>query len=209
MRMPPPRLPTALVAVAAALALLAAGCGDDGDAGPTRAQPAHAAALERARAVEAAVADWAASGTLDEARAAAEHARNLITGPRVRGAGDADGNGRVREVRIGLLPGEDGTPGLATALARGCPLQDVLGGSWADPTARWDELFVRIEEWTPSNNRFPELPSHAQRVVGWASLTLAATSLAEAREHSGHAAAHARLVTDAIREPDASPCPGG
>ncbi len=199
------------------LVLVAGGCGGDGE-DRTRASRNGTAqdadggndtAIERARAVEDAVARWAQAATLMKAKAGAEAARNLITGPTVQGAGDADGDGRATRVRVGLLPGDDGSPGLATAVEGGCVLRDVLGGSWDRPKERWGELLTRIEEWSATNNRFPELPSHAQRTAGWATLTLSATSIEEAREYAGHAVGHAAIVTQALRAPAARPCPGG
>lgn len=187
------------------------GCGGSPAASttPQSTDRARAAGVQRAEAVQRAVSRWSRATTLQAAQAAAEEARNLVTGPHVPGAGDANGDGRVKGVSIGLLPGADGGPGLASELASGCVQRDVLGGSWADPQQRWNDVIRRIEEWTPQNNPFPELPSHAQRVVGWASLTLKATRLNEAHEYSRHAADHARVVIAAITDPSASPCPGG
>lgn len=193
------------------LVLALTGCGDGGSgaATTTPGDDTQRAALDRAAAVEDAVRTWSDAATLAEAQAAAERARNLITGPHVSGAGDGDGDGDVEPVAVGLLPGDDGSPGLASTLTGACVQRDVLGGSWDDPPARWDEVLRRIETWAPGANRFPELPSHAQRVVGWASLTLAADDVAEAHEYAGHALGHARITTEALQEPDEQPCPGG
>jgi len=60
----------------------------------------------------------------------------------------------------------------------------------------------------PDNNTFPALPSHAQRVVGWATLTLRTHSLADALQYSGHATGHARVVHQSLEDPGAEPCPG-
>lgn len=194
------------LALVACAALALGACGDDDDPPATAgAQPA----LERAEAIEDAVAAWADAPTLDEAQRHAEDARNLITGPAVQGAGDIDGDGSAEPVDEGLLPGDDGSAGLATGLPGRCVELDVLGGAWDEPAERWDDVLRRIDAWTPQNNPFPELPSHAQRVVGWATLTVRADDLADAREYSSHAASHAALVTRALRDPDADPCPGG
>lgn len=194
------------------LAALSSGCADD--AGPTATPtssptPARSGALDRSLAVQRDVVRWAEAKTLTEAKASAERARNLITGPDVREAGDADGDGELGTVAVGLLPGEGGKPGLASPVVGECVRRDVLGGSWSDPVARWEEVYRRIEQWAPDNNTFPALLSHAQRVVGWASLTIQADRLAQAREFSGHAALHADVVVDALRTPQADPCPGG
>ncbi len=198
-----------LVAAVLTMVLLV-GCGEASKARPEAAAPAPAvdSALDRSRQVEQAVGRWAAASTLADAKADAERARNLITGPHVTGAGDGDGNGKTEPVSVGLLPGDDGSAGLSGPPASGCVQRDVLGGSWAQPERRWADVLGRIARYSPTNNEFPGLPSHAQRVVGWASLTLAATTLDEALEYSGHAVGHARIVTDALREPTASPCPG-
>jgi len=199
--------------VGLALATLV-GCGGektDGSSGDEHAPTASVSrriALDRADAVQAATRRWADASTLTQAQAAAEDARNLITGPHAPGAWDANADGESVRVDAGLLPGEDGSEGLASSLATGCVERDVLGGSWADPEDRWEELTERIEQWRPDNNTFPALPSHAQRVVGWATLTLRADGLAQALKHSGHASGHAQIVREALRDPEASPCPG-
>lgn len=203
-----------------ALALGAYGCGSDDDdpagvslgAAATAAQGTDGerlAAIERSIAVEDAVTQWSRAASVVEAKAAAEEARNLITGPTVAGAGDADRDGRVATVRVGLLPGDDGSLGLASAVHGACVSRAVLGGSWEHPAARWAQLLTRIDEWSASNNRFPELPSHAQRTVGWATLTLDAATIEEAREYAGHAGGHAAIVTQALRAPAAERCAGG
>ncbi len=196
-----------------ALTLLAGCAGQSGDDPSAKTVvPATAkatrAALDRAAAVQAAVRRWARATTLPAAQAAAEDARNLVTGPHAPGAGDADEDGRLRRVAVGLLPGEDGSPGLAASPATGCVQRNVLGGSWADPKARWSALTRRIDAWRPDHNTFPALPSHAQRVVGWATLTLRTPSLADAVQYAGHATGHARVVRRSLEDPAADPCPG-
>ena len=62
---------------------------------------------------------------------------------------------------------------------------------------------TRIAAWTESNNTFPALASHPQRVVGWASLTLNTskvdtTSLDAAHEYAGHAQIHLTQTRQAL-----------
>ena len=150
------------------------------------------------------VSDWREAENLDEAKAAAEAAANHLTGPQGPGYGDRDGDGQLRGPSdAGVLPGVNGDPrGFALqamdAGAPECVAADVLGGSWADPRARWSELESAVAQWTYDNNTFPGLPSHAQRIVGWAELTLATDSLDEAREFGGHAAIHVRISSQAL-----------
>lgn len=197
-------------AVTLALAGLVAGCGSSSQPTPSggASSKERSAAVIRAEAIQSAVRRWASAETLADAKAAAEEARNLVTGPTVAGAGDADHDGRAKPVRIGLLPGADGSRGLASSLATGCVQRDVLGGSWSQPAKRWADVGRRIGDWRPANNTFPGLPSHAQRVVGWASLTLRSRQLSDAVEFSGHATGHARIVLAAIKNPGTTPCPG-
>ncbi|MGQ0831870.1 MAG: hypothetical protein ACT4OV_09350 [Microthrixaceae bacterium] len=158
------------------------------------------AAEERVDAISAAVSRWEAATDLPAARAAAEEARNLVTGPGVLGAGDLDHNGTIDgSATTGLLPGDDGGAGLATPLGT-CALveRDVLGGPWLDPAGRWATVAAAITGWTSSNNTFPSLASHPQRVVGWATLTLSATALATAHEDAGHARLHVAVTQDAL-----------
>lgn len=131
----------------------------------------------------------------------AESVGNLVVGPTGPGYGDTDRDGKVAgKVADGLLPGLAGAPGLASDDPNECTRRDVLGGSWADPEARWADLKERIDDWRPDNNRFPELPSHAQRVVGWSTLALGADSVAEIREYAGHAIGHVQVVQAAISD---------
>lgn len=111
-------------------------------------------------------------------------------------AGSATGGEPGQDPR-GLLPGLTGQPGLGLP-ASSCVEQDVLGGSFLDASGRWDTLRAAIGEWSPGNNTFPSLPSHPQRVVGWASLTLATEDLDLAHEYSGHAGLHVDITRDAL-----------
>lgn len=194
-----------LAALLASLASsVACGAGRTTRVEPTPAageSPHRAALAERLAAIDRAVSAWQAASDLPAARRAAEEARNLVVGADGPSYGDADGDGTVRgAVAAGLLPGLTGVAGLAAEEDGACVERDVLGGPWADPAARWAELDARIAAWTPTNNTFPTLPSHPQRVVGWATLALRARSVEEAVEYAGHARLHvdvsARALTD-------------
>jgi len=191
----------------AAAALAAVASSSDASASRLAGPSAAGAALVRAVAIQVAVRRWAQASTLHAAQVAAREARSLVTGPHAGGLGAADGGAVDHRIRVGLLPGSDGTPGLANPGATGCVLSDVLGGSWANPRARWAAALGRINGWTPANNTFPGFPSHAQRIVGWATLTLRARTLAQAHAYSGHATGHADVVVSALRDPAAHPCP--
>lgn len=158
-----------------------------------------ASVQQRLAALQAAVDTWERADDLTAAKAAAETARNLVTGPEVADYGDLDGDGRIGGANAtGLLPGEQGQPGLVTSPAPACVEQDVLGGSWDDPVARWQEVRTRIGAWRETHNTFPALASHPQRVVGWASLALATRSMELAREYAGHAQLHVRVTLEAL-----------
>lgn len=188
----------------AALAIVVAACGGGST---TATSPAShissadsAAAAQRVDAISAAVSRWEAAADLPAAHAAAEEARNLVTGPHTLAAGDIDHNGTIDgAATTGLLPGDDGSTGLATPLAE-CALveQNVLGGPWTDPAGRWAAVAAATAGWTSSNNTFPSLPSHPQRIVGWATLALSATALATAHEYVGHARLHVTVTQDAL-----------
>ncbi|MGD9997640.1 MAG: hypothetical protein AB7L17_05865 [Ilumatobacteraceae bacterium] len=157
-----------------------------------------AALTARLGEVDAAVTAWQESTDLAGARAAAERARNLIVGPAGPYYGDADGDGSIGgQSDIGLLPGLDGEAGIATDGFDACVTRDVLGGSWTDPAERWAILDAKIQQWSPGNNTFPSLPSHPQRIIGWATLALGATTLDEALEYGGHAHLHIGIASGA------------
>jgi len=193
--------------LATALTLLLVGCSgassqpptspDASVASPTPAPSAPAASADlpaldaRLVAIDDAINRWRSAADLASAHRAAEEARNLVVGPAGPGYGDADGDGTIEGVTdIGLLPGLAGEPGLATAAAGACVERDVLGGSWVDPAERWSIMETAIGAWSESNNTFPSLPSHPQRIVSWATLALAAPDLATALEYGGHAHLH-------------------
>lgn len=194
----------------ALLTFLLTSCASASDAvgTPTAAETGHgstgslaAPVQQRLAALQAAVDVWERADDLTTAKAAAETARNLVTGPDVSGYGDVDEDGRTGGAsEIGLLPGEQGQPGLVTSPASACVERDVLGGSWDNPAARWEEVHTRITAWSRTNNTFPALASHPQRVVGWASLTLATPSLELAREYASHAQLHVRIAREALND---------
>lgn len=197
---PRPRRFHALCAVAAFVLLLNA-CGSrERPTLESSASDATSAAAQRIERISQAVGRWDAATSLPAAKAAAEEARNLITGPHALMAGDLDHDGEnAGNAVVGLLPGDDGSPGLATPLAS-CALieRDVLGGPWTDPLGRWTTLTNAITAWTSTNNTFPALPSHPQRIVGWATLTLASNDLEVAHEYAGHARLHVNVTEQAL-----------
>lgn len=147
---------------------------------------------DRIDALQTKVSTWANATDLRQAQEAAEGARNLVVGPDGPYYGDATDDGQVSgQSDRGLLPGLDGQDGIAsTATDNQCVVDDVLGGSWEDPRQRWDILDNAIAGWSPTSNPFPTLPSHPQRVVGWATLTLQTDDLQQAIEFAGHAQLH-------------------
>jgi len=155
----------------------------------------------RLEAIDQAVADWRDSESIEAAHAAAETAANLVVGPDGPGYRDRDGNGEIGgETDAGLLPGEDGSPaGLAGPPAvNDCIASDVLGGTWSDPMAEWQEMITAIEQWRPDNNTMPTLASHPMRIVGWATFTLSSESLDLAHEYGGHAKLHVDVSVAAL-----------
>lgn len=168
------------------------------------------AVIQRLDAIDAAVADWRDAGTLPEAKAAAELALNLVVGPDNPLYADGDGDGTVRGLRqeLGLLPGLVWGGIAQDAADNPCVEADVLGGSWADDgvsnsAARWAEAQAVYAAWTPERNTMPTLASHPQRVVGWATLTLALDDAAPgaldtAHEYAGHAQLHVDVSREAV-----------
>lgn len=202
----PARRSTALAAIALAV-LAVVGCGSAAQSSGASSPPESIATADpglldaRLNAIDGAVGRWRSATDLATAQRAAEEARNLVVGPHGPTYGDADGNGTVDGASaIGLLPGLGGEPGLATAATGPCVERDVLGGSWADPAARWSILEAAISAWTPSNNTFPGLPSHPQRIVGWATLSLATAELPTALEYGGHAQLHVDAALRAVSD---------
>jgi hypothetical protein len=191
---------------AAAAAIILASCGGTSTTSETgRTEPPPAAEdvssfSERMIAVDEAVAAWRSAASVEAAQAAAEAAANLVVGPNGPGYGDRNGDGVVSgESTVGVLPGLDGTPGLASALAaNGCVTRDVLGGSWTDPAAEWGAMLTAIDDWRADNNTMPTLASHPMCIVGWATFTLGSEALDEAHEYGGHAKLHVDVALSAL-----------
>ncbi|TFG68938.1 MAG: hypothetical protein E4H24_02245 [Thermomicrobiales bacterium] len=195
-----------------AFAFLMIGCGSgqgtgaaDPVATPLSSNSADQRALEhRLSEIDDAVSRWQAAVDLVAVGAAAEAARNLVVGPDGPGYGDADGDGTVTGANaVGLLPGLAGQHGPATeaaGAAGACVVRDVLGWSWGDPSARWAILADAIAAWSPASNTFPSLPSHPQRIVGWATLALGADDLPTALEFGGHARLHIDIASRAVTD---------
>jgi hypothetical protein len=57
-----------------------------------------------------------------------------------------------------------------------------------------------IAAWSPASNTFPSLPSHPQRIVGWATLALGADDLPTALEVGGHARLHIDIASRAVTD---------
>ena len=156
---------------------------------------------DRVDTIDDAVDVWRNATSVASAHSAAESALNLVVGPNGPGYGDRDGNGVVSgATEVGLLPGLDGTPtGLAMLLSPSeCVARDILGGTWTEPGDEWNRMLTAIDEWRPDNNTMPTLPSHPMRVVGWATFTLASTSLDDAHEYAGHANLHVNITRRAF-----------
>lgn len=166
------------------------------------AKPADRTALvARLDAIDAAIAEWRGAPTLAAAKAGAEKARNLITGPAGPGSGDLDGDGTIGgQVETGLLPGLAGEAGMASGDPNPCMITDVLGGDFSQAAIRWATMDRAIANWRPDNNTFPSLSSHPQRIAGWATLTLQRADLTQAREYAGHAQLHADRTRAAITQ---------
>jgi hypothetical protein len=169
---------------------------------PARAAVAPTAAEtlgSRLALLDQAVIRWRQAPTLRVAHEAAEEARNLVVGANGPFYGDADRDGKIGGANsMGVLPGLRGEAGLANPNENGCVVADVLGGRWSDPAMRWSQLQSAIARWRPTTNTFPSLPSHPQRVVGWASLTLNSNRLADAHEYARHARLHVDISLRAL-----------
>lgn len=191
-----------LVGIMVVLALV--GCGSsDGASVPsdTRESPPPTALDERLSAIDRAIERWRAASDLTVVHRAAEEVRNLVVGPDGPSYGDADGDGTVSGAsESGLLPGLDGQAGIADGAAGACIERDVMGGSWDDPHGRWAVLEAAIAGWSPTNNTFPTLPSHPQRIVGWSTLALATSDLETAIEYGGHAHLHVDIARAAVSD---------
>lgn len=163
------------------------------------APPAAENLRSRLALLDRAVTRWQGAPSLRVAHEAAEEARNLVVGANGPFYGDADRDGKTSGANsIGVLPGLRGEPGLADPGDNGCVIADVLGGPWSDPALRWSRLQAAVASWAPARNTFPSLPSHPQRVVGWASLALKSNSLADAREYASHARLHVDISRRAV-----------
>ncbi|WP_062293206.1 hypothetical protein [Demequina phytophila] len=159
---------------------------------PTPASDMPPEVAERFDQLTVAIDGWEDAGSIEEARANAEAARNLVMGAHGPLYGDGDEDGEIAgSSSTGLLPGYGGEPGLVHDPAvNPCVEADVLGGSWETPAARWDEVTSAIDAWDVTENTFPSLASHPQRIVGWATLTLETDTLDAALEYAGHARLH-------------------
>lgn len=167
-------------------------------------EPANAGPAElgpRLALIENAVGRWRRAANLTEAKSAAEEARNLVVGEAGPYFGDADRDGVTRGAsKSGLLPGLRGEEALARPEDGDCVVRDILGGSWNEPSKRWAVLDTAIKSWSPSRNTFPMLPSHPQRIVGWATLALSTDSLAMAKEYGGHAQLHINVSSNSLAQ---------
>ncbi len=160
------------------------------------AEPGHRLAL-----IENAIGRWRRAANLTEVRSAAEEARNLVVGEAGPYYGDADRDGVIRGAsKSGLIPGLRGEDAVAQPGNGDCVVRDILGGSWNEPSERWSVLDAAIKSWTPSRNTFPALPSHPQRIVGWATLALSTNGLEPAKEYGGHAQLHIDVSSKAFTQ---------
>ena len=155
----------------------------------------------RLLSLDSAVSRWQRAPDLNSARRAAEEARNVIVGAAGPYYGDGNEDGRISGANsVGILPGLRGEAGLASPDDGPCVVAHVLGGSWQNPAQRWATLETAISRWTSVRNPFPYLPSHIQRVVGWASLALKARDVTEAREYARHARLHVDVALKAVTQ---------
>ncbi|MEV8268189.1 hypothetical protein [Microbacterium sp. NPDC076911] len=191
----------ALVAFPLALTVALGGCATGAsDVENDEVSPAVAELSERLGETTVAISAWHDAEDLAELKQAAEQVRNLVTGEVGPYYGDADGDGTVSgAMTVGVLPGLEGEPGLASIIEGDCLEQDVLGGDWSDPAERWQILDDAIVAWAPTNNTFPSLPSHPQRTIGWATLALNEDDLETAREFASHAQLHINVTAAALQ----------
>ncbi|WP_396668357.1 hypothetical protein [Microbacterium sp. R86528] len=194
----------ALVAIPLALTLALAGCATgSSDVDNVEGSPAVAELSERLGETTVAISAWQDAEDLAELKQAAEQVRNLVTGEAGPYYGDADGDDIVTgAATVGVLPGLEGEPGLASIIEGDCLEQDVLGGDWSAPAERWQILDDAIVAWAPTNNTFPSLPSHPQRTIGWATLALNEDDLETAREFASHAQLHINVSAAALQNCD-------
>ena len=155
------------LAAAVLCALVMTACGSDTKPAPSSV--AQSALTDRVEAIQSAITAWKSAADLTSVQVDAETARNLVVGPAGPGYGDTNGDGTIQGAsEIGLLPGLHGEPGLIQAVpVTRCVDHDVLGGNWSDPADRWAAALTAVRNWTPTNNTFPTLPSHPQRIYGW------------------------------------------
>jgi hypothetical protein len=194
-----------LSSVVLTLALAVAACGgadstsSSGSSKTTATKRAQASSADVAAVrasltgIQAEVTAWHGAKTAAEAHTHAEAAVNLIEGPKGPDYGDIDKDGTLSgENTMGLLPG-DGIDGIASPLAGGCADAPILGGSWkADEVAqRWADVHGRVANFTQGNDRFRDLDSRPQRIVGYALLGLKFPGLASSQSFSDRAPAPA------------------
>jgi len=202
------------IALAVIVALAIGGCGTN----ESKAKGGHSATVSRSASVETAkdraaelglrlaaienaIGRWRRAANLAQAKSAAEEARNLVVGAAGPYYGDADRDNVIRGAsKRGLLPGLRGEDALAQAGDGDCVDRDILGGDWNEPSRRWAILDAAIKSWSPSRNTFPALPSHPQRIVGWATLALSTNSLDTAKQYAGHAQLHIDVSTKAFTQ---------
>jgi predicted small secreted protein len=189
-----------LIAPFLLLAFAITACGDDTPEGANEDVEAFTL-RERLVRIDDAVVVWEDATTIEDAHAAAETAANLVTGSGGPGYGDRDGDGEVGgETDFGVLMGVDGEPvGLADAVSdNSCVVDDVLGGAWDDPAARWAQLDEVVAGWSDDSTSMTDLASHPMRIVGWAMLALDTDDLDAAVEYAGHAQLHVDVSLEAL-----------
>jgi hypothetical protein len=143
---------------------------------------------------------------LEDAKSAARWVLDLLVGP--------DGRHAAEFTQApGVLPADGPEvvdPGLALAVydTTSAPeVREIIDGlllgdvdRWRRPSERWSEIDAAVAAWSPSNNPMPGLDGHLMRVVGWAALSLKASSLEQARALGTHGVVHTALSLQAARE---------